>query len=66
VEAKETVTRLHLAANNTTWYFSAGATLQFAGISFTLGRIKAIGTDARGKYWDMQIDAGYPTKFDQA
>ncbi|MGO9108272.1 MAG: right-handed parallel beta-helix repeat-containing protein [Thermoguttaceae bacterium] len=38
-----------------------GATLQFAGISFTQGRIKAIGADAKGKYCDWQIDAGYPT-----
>ncbi len=43
-----------------------GATLQFAGIPWTQGRIKAVGTDAKGKYWDWQIDAGYPTKFDQA
>ena len=38
-----------------------GATLQFAGISFTQGRVKALGTDAKGKYCDWQIDAGYPT-----
>jgi hypothetical protein len=38
-----------------------GATLQFAGISYTQGRVKALGADAKGKYCDWQIDAGYPT-----
>jgi hypothetical protein len=37
------------------------ATLQFAGISYTQGKIKEIGKDAVGKYVDWQIDAGYPT-----
>jgi hypothetical protein len=37
-----------------------GATLLFAEPSFTQGRVKAIGEDARGKYLDWQIDAGYP------
>ena len=41
-----------------------GATLQFAGISFTQGRIKAIGKDGDGAYCDWQIDAGYPTNID--
>ena len=40
--------------------------MQFAGISFTQGRIKAVGTDAKGKYWDWQIDAGYPTNIRSA
>ena len=43
-----------------------GATLQFAGISCTQGRVKAIGTDAKGPYYDWQIDAGYPTDIDPA
>jgi|GEM_PF-375685 len=38
-----------------------GATLQFAGIPYTQGRVKALGSDAQGKYCDWQIDAGYPT-----
>ncbi|MGA2035817.1 MAG: right-handed parallel beta-helix repeat-containing protein, partial [Thermoguttaceae bacterium] len=41
-----------------------GATLQFAGISCTQGRVKAIGADAKGNYFDWQIDAGYPTDID--
>ncbi len=43
-----------------------GATLQFAGIACTQGRVKAIGADAKGKYCDWQIDAGYPTNIDPA
>lgn len=38
-----------------------GAILQFAGISYTQGRIKAMGEDSKGKYVDWQIDAGYTT-----
>ena len=38
-----------------------GATLLFAEPSFTQGRIKAVGQDAQGRYFDWQIDAGYPT-----
>lgn len=41
-----------------------GGTLQFAGISCTQGRVKALGTDAKGKFCDWQIDAGYPTNID--
>ena len=37
-----------------------GATLLFAEPSFTQGRITAVGQDDRGKYFDWQIDAGYP------
>lgn len=40
------------------------ATLQFAVLSYTQGRIKAIGTDTKGRYVDWQIDAGYPTNID--
>lgn len=36
------------------------ATLRFAEPSFTQGRIKAIGEEAKGKTVDWQIDAGYP------
>jgi hypothetical protein len=42
-----------------------GATLLFAEPSFTQGRIAAAGQDDRGKYFDWQIDAGYPI-FDPA
>lgn len=41
-------------------------TLQFAGVSYTQGRIKAIGEDAAGRYLDWQIDAGYPTDINPA
>ncbi|MGC9944084.1 MAG: hypothetical protein ABSE48_19830 [Verrucomicrobiota bacterium] len=41
-------------------------TLQFAGVSYTQGRIKAIGEDAAGRYLDWQIDAGYPTEINPA
>lgn len=41
-----------------------GATLQFSGISFTQGRIQNLGEDARGKFIDWQIDAGYPRDVD--
>jgi len=42
-----------------------GATLRFAEPSFTQGRITAVGQDDRGKYFDWQIDTGYPI-FDPA
>ncbi len=38
-----------------------GGTLRFAQPAFTQGRIAAIGSDAKGKYCDWKIDAGYPT-----
>ncbi len=37
-----------------------GSTLRFSEPSFTQGRIVAVGHDDRGKYFDWQIDAGYP------
>ena len=41
-----------------------GATLQFARLAYTQGRIKARGADAKGAYCDWLIDAGYPTDID--
>ena len=49
-----------LLFNRCTNVLIEGATLQFAGISFTQGRVKAVGRDAKGDYCDWQIDAGYP------
>ena len=42
------------------------AILQFAGIPYTQGRIKAMGEDAKGKYVDWQVDAGYTTEINPA
>ena len=39
-------------------------TLQFADISYTQGRIKAIAEDAKGKYVEWLIDVGYRTDID--
>ncbi len=40
------------------------ATLQFADISYTQGRIKAVAEDTRGKYVEWRIDVGYRTDID--
>ena len=46
---------------NVTW---DGGTFEFPHPTNTQGRVKALGTDAKGSYVDWQIDAGYPTNID--
>ncbi len=42
------------------------AKLQFSVTAYAQGRIKAMAEDAKGKYVDWQIDAGYPTNINPA